>query len=200
MHFAGDVLQAIDELRGRSDGWWAVALTPLITQAREFHILHRLKSFPVSPCSALTEVSSIWQALCLPAKWPHSLSTSVPDLECNPPSREGCPPKLYSGVQLHINAWLMESTLQPDCLKGCKKGAGYSGLRSCEQLRVPVQLVESILQPERLKACEKSLEPEAIRRLWPREVAEKSFIDYLWSQYDYTQLGAIEVHMSHSTI
>ena len=65
---------------------------------------------------------------------------------------------------------------------------------SCKQLRVPAQLVESILQPERLKACEKSLEPEAIRRLWPREVAEKSFIDYLWSQYDYTQLGAIEVH------
>ena len=53
--------------------------------------------------------------------------------------------------------------------------------------------MESILQPGRLKACEKSLEPEAIRRLWPREVAEKSFIDYLWSQYDYTQLGAIEV-------
>lgn len=29
--------------------------------------------------------------------------------------------------------------------------------------------------------------------MWPREVAEKTFIDYLWSQYDYTQLGAIEV-------
>ena len=53
--------------------------------------------------------------------------------------------------------------------------------------------MESILQPERMKACEKSLEPDAIRRMWPREVAEKSFIDYLWSQYDYTQLGAIEV-------
>ena len=56
-----------------------------------------------------------------------------------------------------------------------------------------MQLVESILQPERLRACEASLEPEAIQRMWPREVAEKSFIDYLWSQYDYTQLGAIEV-------
>ena len=53
--------------------------------------------------------------------------------------------------------------------------------------------MNSILQPEKLKACEESLKPEAIRRLWPREVAEKSFIDYLWSQYDYTQLGAIEV-------
>ena len=65
----------------------------------------------------------------------------------------------------------------------------YSGV----QLHIAAQLVESILQPERLKACEKSLEPEAIRQLWPREVAEKSFIDYLWSQYDYTQLVAIEV-------
>ena len=27
------------------------------------------------------------------------------------------------------------------------------------------------------------------------EVAEKTFIDYLWSQYDYTQLGAIEVSL-----
>ena len=53
--------------------------------------------------------------------------------------------------------------------------------------------MNSILQPEKLKACEENLKPEAIRRLWPREVAEKSFIDYLWSQYDYTQLGAIEV-------
>ena len=66
MHFAGDHLQAVDELRGRSDGWWAVALTPLITQAREFHILHRLKSFPVSPCSVLTELFPSLQALCLP--------------------------------------------------------------------------------------------------------------------------------------
>ena len=66
-------------------------------------------------------------------------------------------------------------------------------------LCVDAQLVESILQPERLKACEKSLEPEAIRRLWPREVAEKSFIDYLWSQYDYTQLGAIEVRRNPLT-
>ena len=31
--------------------------------------------------------------------------------------------------------------------------------------------------------------------MWPREVAEKTFIDYLWSQYDYTQLGAIEVSL-----
>ena len=59
----------------------------------------------------------------------------------------------------------------------------------------PLQLADSILQPERLRACEESLEPEAIRRMWPREVAEKSFIDYLWSQYDYTQLGAIEVSL-----
>lgn len=56
-----------------------------------------------------------------------------------------------------------------------------------------MQLAESILQPERLRAGEESLKPEAIRLMWPREVAEKSFIDYLWSQYDYTQLGAIEV-------
>ena len=60
----------------------------------------------------------------------------------------------------------------------------------------PAQLADSILQPESLQACEESLKPEAIRRMWPREVAEKSFIDYLWSQYDYTQLGAIEVRPS----
>ena len=60
----------------------------------------------------------------------------------------------------------------------------------------PAQLADSILQPESLRACEESLKPEAIRRMWPREVAEKSFIDYLWSQYDYTQLGAIEARPS----
>ena len=60
----------------------------------------------------------------------------------------------------------------------------------------PAQLADSILQPESLKVCEESLKPEAIRRMWPREVAEKSFIDNLRSQYDYTQLGAIEVRPS----
>ena len=58
-----------------------------------------------------------------------------------------------------------------------------------------MQLVDSILQPERLRACEASLQPEALRRMWPREVAEKTFIAYLWSQYAYTQLGAIEVSL-----
>ena len=62
---AGNLLQAIDGLRNRNDGWWAVALSPLITQAREFHILHRLKSFPVSPCSALPELPPSLQALRL---------------------------------------------------------------------------------------------------------------------------------------
>ena len=61
----------------------------------------------------------------------------------------------------------------------------------------PVQLVDSILQPERLRACEESLKADSIRRMWPKEVAEKTFIDYLWSQYDYTQLGAIEVQPLH---
>lgn len=42
-------MQAVDALRARAEGWWAVALSPLITQAREFHILHKLKSFPVTP-------------------------------------------------------------------------------------------------------------------------------------------------------
>ena len=40
-------MQAVDALRASAEGWWAVALSPLITQAREFHILHKLKSFPV---------------------------------------------------------------------------------------------------------------------------------------------------------
>ena len=35
--------------------------------------------------------------------------------------------------------------------------------------------------------------------MWPREVAEKTFIDCLWSQYDYTQLGAIEVSLVRRT-
>lgn len=40
---------------------------------------------------------------------------------------------------------------------------------------------------------EKALAKETIQKLWPAEVAQKSFIDYLWTQYDYTQLEAIEV-------
>ncbi len=42
-------MQAIDALRANAEGWWAVSLSPLITQAREFNILHRLKTFPVMP-------------------------------------------------------------------------------------------------------------------------------------------------------
>ena len=41
-------MQAIDALRANAEGWWVVALSPLITQAREFNILHRLRSFPVT--------------------------------------------------------------------------------------------------------------------------------------------------------
>ena len=74
----------------------------------------------------------------------------------------------------------------------------YSGMLT-NQHPAALQLADSILQPERLKACEESLEPGAIRRMWPREVAEKTFIDYLWSQYDYTQLGAIEVSLVRHT-
>ena len=37
------------------------------------------------------------------------------------------------------------------------------------------------------------LEPGAISRMWPPEVASKRFIDYLRAQYDHTQLKAIEV-------
>ena len=46
-HTSACWMQAIDALRANAEGWWAVSLSPLITQAREFHILHRLKTFPV---------------------------------------------------------------------------------------------------------------------------------------------------------
>ena len=38
-------------LRARPDGWWGVALSPLITQTREYNIIHRLSAFPVHLCS-----------------------------------------------------------------------------------------------------------------------------------------------------
>lgn len=56
------------------------------------------------------------------------------------------------------------------------------------------QLAESILHPERLKEIgERTLSKEAIQRMWPIEVAQRGFIDFLRQQYDHTQLEAIEV-------
>ena len=34
---------------------------------------------------------------------------------------------------------------------------------------------------------------QQIREMWPPEVAQRTFVEYLRSQYDHTQLGAIEV-------
>jgi hypothetical protein len=74
-------------------------------------------------------------------------------------------------------------------------GQGQSALQ--EWLRWNVchaQLAESILHPERLKEIgERTLSKEAIQRMWPIEVAQKGFIDFLRQQYDHTQLEAIEV-------
>ena len=38
-----------------------------------------------------------------------------------------------------------------------------------------------------------ALTEQRIRELWPPEVAQRAFVDYLRGQYDHTQLGAIEV-------
>ena len=54
------------------------------------------------------------------------------------------------------------------------------------------QLAEAILHPERLAEVG-ALSEQQIRELWPPEVAQRTFVEYLRSQYDHTQLGAIEV-------
>jgi hypothetical protein len=54
------------------------------------------------------------------------------------------------------------------------------------------QLAAAILHPERLGDAG-ALGEQQIRQLWPPEVAQRPFVDYLRSQYDHTQLGAIEV-------
>lgn len=54
--------------------------------------------------------------------------------------------------------------------------------------------MEPILEPRRLEPLAREyLKPEVISRMWPPEVASKSFIDFLRAQYDHTQLQAIEV-------
>ena len=55
-----------------------------------------------------------------------------------------------------------------------------------------LQLAAPILHPERL-ADAGALSEQQIRELWPPEVAQRAFVEYLRSQYDHTQLGAIEV-------
>lgn len=45
--------QAVAELRARPEAWWGVALQPLITQTREYHIIHKLHTFPVRLCAQL---------------------------------------------------------------------------------------------------------------------------------------------------
>ncbi len=68
---------------------------------------------------------------------------------------------------------------------------------SCHDiLSVHAQLAASILQPERLREIgERTLSKEAIQKMWPIEVAQKGFIDFLREQYDHTQLEAIEVSL-----
>ncbi len=161
-------VQAVDALRSNPDGWWAVSLAPLITQAREFHILHRLKSFPVCSLPSIKHYQA--QGLCM-LRFTSSSSCRSSEGAAACSGGTACPRLCSMPILAPLRA-----------------GLGHSA-----------QLLDSILQPERLKACEESLKPEAIRRMWPREVAEKSFIDYLWSQYDYTQLGAIEVRPSPCT-
>jgi hypothetical protein len=54
--------------------------------------------------------------------------------------------------------------------------------------------LEHVLQPAHLGVLgKKLLQREAIQRMWPPEVAQQGFIEYLKRQYDYTQLSAIEV-------
>jgi hypothetical protein len=60
-------------------------------------------------------------------------------------------------------------------------------------------MADSILRPERLKEIgDRSLTKEAIQRMWPVEVAQKSFVQFLRTQYDHTQLEAIEVGVASS--
>lgn len=57
------------------------------------------------------------------------------------------------------------------------------------------------MRPERLKEIgDKTLSPEVIQKMWPLEVAQKSFIQYLRTQYDFTQLQAIEVGLSDDAL
>ncbi|KAK9824183.1 hypothetical protein WJX72_008399 [[Myrmecia] bisecta] len=58
-----------------------------------------------------------------------------------------------------------------------------------------MEVLKYILQPQLL--AESVLAKEVVQRMWPPEAAHKPFIDYLHSQYDYTQLGAIEVAACH---
>jgi len=57
-----------------------------------------------------------------------------------------------------------------------------------------VQLLEALLAPERLAlAAEAAADEKWVQRAWPPEAAQRPFIEYLRSQYDATQLRAIEV-------
>ena len=52
-------------------------------------------------------------------------------------------------------------------------------------------MLEHILQPGLLQQWK--LSREEISRMWPAELRQPAFIDFLRSQYDETQLHAIEV-------
>lgn len=60
----------------------------------------------------------------------------------------------------------------------------------------PAQLLESLLAPERLAlAAEAAADAAYVQRAWPPEAAQRPFIEYLRSQYDATQLRAIEARV-----
>lgn len=50
--------QVMQQLHKTGTKWWGVALMPMITHNREFHIIHKLYSFPVRTLSEAHQASN----------------------------------------------------------------------------------------------------------------------------------------------
>ena len=58
-----------------------------------------------------------------------------------------------------------------------------------------LQIKDLILQPQLLKEAAEKLTPEQRQRMWPPEIGHQ-YHHFLNSQYDLTQLAAIEVRLA----